>query len=37
MKDASLIRDVALITKMEEAPEQFRIEPMDLCNIQQSS
>ena len=30
---SELIRDVALITKMEEAPEQFRIEPMDLCNI----
>lgn len=30
---SELIRDVALITKMEEAPEQFRIEPVDLCNI----
>ena len=30
---SELIRDVALITKLEEAPEQFRIEPMDLCNI----
>ncbi len=30
---SELIRDVALITKMEEAPEQFRIEPLDLCNI----
>ena len=30
---SELIRDVALITKMEEAPDQFRIEPMDLCNI----
>lgn len=30
---SELIRDVALITKLEEAPDQFRIEPMDLCNI----
>ncbi len=30
---SELIRDVALITKMEEAPDQFRIEPLDLCNI----
>lgn len=30
---SELIRDVALITKMEEAPDQFRIEPIDLCNI----
>lgn len=30
---SELIRDVALITKLEESPEQFRIEPMDLCNI----
>lgn len=30
---SELIRDVALITKMEEAPDQFRIEPVDLCNI----
>mgnify|MGYP003294771600 CR=1 FL=1 len=30
---SELIRDVALITKLEEAPEQFRIEPVDLCNI----
>ena len=30
---SELIRDVALITKLEEAPEQFRIEPIDLCNI----
>lgn len=30
---SELIRDVALITKLEEAPEQFRIEPMDLCGI----
>ncbi len=30
---SELIRDVAIITKLEEAPEQFRIEPMDLCNI----
>ena len=30
---SELIRDIALITKLEEAPEQFRIEPMDLCNI----
>lgn len=30
---SEIIRDVALITKLEEAPEQFRIEPIDLCNI----
>ena len=30
---SELIRDIALITKLEEAPEQFRIEPVDLCNI----
>lgn len=30
---SELIRDVALITKLEEAPEQFGIEPIDLCNI----
>ncbi len=30
---SELIRDVALITKLEEAPEQFRIEPMDLNGI----
>lgn len=30
---SELIRDVAIITKLEESPEQFRIEPIDLCNI----
>lgn len=30
---SELIRDVAIITKLEESPEQFRIEPVDLCNI----
>ncbi len=30
---SELIHDVALITKLEEAPEQFRIEPIDLNNI----
>lgn len=30
---SELIRDVALVTKLEESPEQFRIEPVDLCNI----
>ncbi len=30
---SELIRDVALITKLEESPEQFRIEPLDLGQI----
>ena len=30
---SELIRDIALITKLEEAPEQFRIEPVDLGSI----